>query len=131
MGLAITVPLVAARPGSRRSPAAEIAVHVLAEQGLELGRDRFRDRLCAARALPLRVAAPSIEIRLALRGALAHRHRVDQILESLRERTPDRPLGVPGLYERRDVPPPDDPEARHGAPCYGPGPGLEPPLLGC
>src|SRR5438445_13089521 len=100
MGLAITVPLVAARPGPRRSPAAEIAVHVLAEQGLELGRDRFRDRLWAARALPLRVAVPSIQVRLALRGALAHRYRVDQILELLRERTPDRPLGVPRLYVR-------------------------------
>ncbi len=97
--------------------------HEVLESLLELGRDRLRHRLRAARPLGLGARGPAGEVDLALGGPLPHRDRVDQVLEALGQRDAHRLAALLRLDEGRQVPPPDDPNPRHvTAYCSGRGP---------
>src|SRR5262245_50605968 len=68
--------------------AKEAAQHEVLEARFELFGDLPGHFLGGAGPLGLRAGRPALEIGVAVRGPFPHGHRVDQILEALRERHP-------------------------------------------
>src|SRR5262245_43300216 len=103
------------RSGRLAGRADEPAQHEVLEAGLELVGDFPSHRLRIAGPLALRAGGPAFQVGVTLGDPFPHRDRVDQILESLRERYPHRRAAVLGFHERRQVAPLDDPVSRHRA----------------